>query len=255
MKNIGDALIRIGLFALVFLSWMWVLAQPFSNAINLGIIVGAVILVFPVVWLGRLLLDRDPDPEDAAWMTTLMHALLMVLFGAAIIRALSTLRILARLADTRSGGRGPGVGRHHRRGHHADGGEPGAARLRGAVRHCPQPPVGDRLAVCLDPQPHGPRHPGFAGVAGPVVPVRVVHPVGASVGHSGAAVLCEGVRGARARDPFRRTLPPLQGADTHAAAAQAEAAASPARRGPGRVPNPGLAGGRRPHRHEDGRTR
>ena len=90
MKNIGDALIRIGLFALVFVSWMWVLAQPFSNAINLGIILGAVMLVFPLVWLGRLLLDRDPDPEAAAWMTTLMHALLMVLFGSAIIRALGT---------------------------------------------------------------------------------------------------------------------------------------------------------------------
>ena len=90
MKNIGDALIRISLFGLVFLSWMWVLAQPFSSALNLGIILGAVLLVFPLVWLGRLLLDRDPDPEDAVWMTTLIHALLMVLFGSAIIRAVLT---------------------------------------------------------------------------------------------------------------------------------------------------------------------
>lgn len=90
MKNIRDALIRIAMFALVFLSWMWVLAQPFSSMVNLAIIVGAVLLVFPVVWLGRLLLDADPKPEDAAWLTTLMHALLMVLFGAAIIRALGT---------------------------------------------------------------------------------------------------------------------------------------------------------------------
>ena len=90
MKDIRDALIRIAMFALVFLSWMWVLAQPLSSTVNLAIIVGAVLLVFPVVWLGRLLLDGDPDPEDAAWMTTLMHALVMVLFGAAILRAIGT---------------------------------------------------------------------------------------------------------------------------------------------------------------------
>lgn len=90
MNDIRAALIRIGMFALVFLSWMWVLAQPFSPALNLGIIVGAVLLVFPVVWLGRILLDKDPAPQNAAWMTTLMHALVMVLFGAAFIRAFST---------------------------------------------------------------------------------------------------------------------------------------------------------------------
>jgi protein-S-isoprenylcysteine O-methyltransferase Ste14 len=78
------------MFALVFLSWMWVLAQPFTSMVNLAVIVGAVLLVFPVAWLGRLLLDADPDPQAAAWLTTLVHALLMVLFGAAIIRALGT---------------------------------------------------------------------------------------------------------------------------------------------------------------------
>jgi len=90
MKNLRDSLIRIAMFLLVFVSWMWVLVQPFSEAANLTIIIGAVLLVFPVVWLGRLLLDADPDPEDAAWLTTLMHAVLMVLFGAALIRAIST---------------------------------------------------------------------------------------------------------------------------------------------------------------------
>src|SRR5512147_900659 len=90
MKNVRDALVRILMFALVFLSWMWVLAQPFSVTVNLAIIVGAVLLVFPVVWLGRLLLDADPQPEAAAWLTSLIHAFLMVLFGAAIIRALES---------------------------------------------------------------------------------------------------------------------------------------------------------------------
>ena len=90
MKDIRDSLVRILMFALVFVSWMWVLVQPFSATVNLAIIVGAVLLVFPVVWLGRLLLDADPQPEAAAWLTTLIHALLMVLLGGAIIRALGS---------------------------------------------------------------------------------------------------------------------------------------------------------------------
>jgi protein-S-isoprenylcysteine O-methyltransferase Ste14 len=67
-----------------------VLDQPFSNAANLFIIVGAVAVIFPIVWLGRMLLDRHPSPDRAAWITTVMHAIVMILFGAAIIRAVTT---------------------------------------------------------------------------------------------------------------------------------------------------------------------
>lgn len=90
MKNTLETLLRIALFACVFLVWMWVLAQPFSNAVNLSIIVGAVIVIFPVIWLGRMLLDRHPGLDRAAWITTFMHAIVMILFGAAIIRAVTT---------------------------------------------------------------------------------------------------------------------------------------------------------------------
>jgi len=90
MKNTLETLLRIALFACVFLVWMWVLEQPFSNAANLFIIVGAVTVIFPIVWLGRMLLDRHPSPDRAAWITTVMHAIVMILFGAAIIRAVTT---------------------------------------------------------------------------------------------------------------------------------------------------------------------
>jgi len=90
MKYALAAVVRIVLFLLVFVSWMWVLVQPFSNTLSLLLIVGAPLLVFPVSWLGRLLLDRDPTPPSAEWLTTFIHAVVMVLFGAAVIRAAST---------------------------------------------------------------------------------------------------------------------------------------------------------------------
>jgi protein-S-isoprenylcysteine O-methyltransferase Ste14 len=90
MKKTVDTLLRIALFACVFVVWMWVLDQPFSRDVNLSIIIGGGVLVFPVVWLGRMLLDRDPTPASADWLTTFMHAILMILFGAAIIRAVTT---------------------------------------------------------------------------------------------------------------------------------------------------------------------
>jgi len=90
MKNTLETLLRIALFTCVFLVWMLVLDQPFSNAANLFIIVGAVTVIFPIVWLGRMLLDRHPSPDRAARITTVMHAIVMILFGAAIIRAVTT---------------------------------------------------------------------------------------------------------------------------------------------------------------------
>lgn len=92
MKPIRDALVRLVLFACVFIAWMWVLAQPFTPSVNLAVIVGCVLLVFPLVWFSRLVLDRDPTPAHAEWITTLVHAAVMVLFGSAIIRAVATYR-------------------------------------------------------------------------------------------------------------------------------------------------------------------
>jgi protein-S-isoprenylcysteine O-methyltransferase Ste14 len=90
MKTPLDSLLRIFLFVFVFLVWTWVLYRPFEQTVNLLIIVGCVVLVFPLVWMGRVLLDRHPTPERVERLTTFMHAGLMILFGAAIIRAVLT---------------------------------------------------------------------------------------------------------------------------------------------------------------------
>jgi protein-S-isoprenylcysteine O-methyltransferase Ste14 len=70
--------------------WLWALNQPLSNITNLSIIVGGVLLVFPIVWLGRMILDRQPTTSRAAWITTFIHYALVILFGIAIIRAVTT---------------------------------------------------------------------------------------------------------------------------------------------------------------------
>jgi protein-S-isoprenylcysteine O-methyltransferase Ste14 len=81
---------RIALLVFTLLIWLWALDQPFSNIINLSIIVGGVLLVFPIVWLGRMILDRQPTTSRAAWITTFIHYALGILFGVAIIRAVIT---------------------------------------------------------------------------------------------------------------------------------------------------------------------
>lgn len=90
MKKFLEALIRIGLLVLVLFAWLWMLDQQFSSTADLAIIVGAPLLVYPVVWLGRKMLDKKPTVNCAAWITTFVHYAVGFLFGAAIIRAIIT---------------------------------------------------------------------------------------------------------------------------------------------------------------------
>jgi protein-S-isoprenylcysteine O-methyltransferase Ste14 len=81
---------RIGLLAAVILLFTWVFSQTFSATANLLIIIAGVLLVFPVVCLGRVILDRNPTPENAVWVTTFVHYGVAAPFGCAIIRAILT---------------------------------------------------------------------------------------------------------------------------------------------------------------------
>jgi protein-S-isoprenylcysteine O-methyltransferase Ste14 len=90
MKHLLDGSVRIALFVLILLGWSWAIDQPLSSGVNLSIIVGGVLLVLPVVWLGRTALDRKPTTSRAAWITTVVHYAVVILFGVAIIRAVKT---------------------------------------------------------------------------------------------------------------------------------------------------------------------
>ena len=90
MKHAVELFFRIALLVFTLFIWLWALNQPLSNIMNLSVIVGGVLLVFPIVWLGRMILDRQPTTSRAVWITTFVHYAVGILFGAAIIQAVTT---------------------------------------------------------------------------------------------------------------------------------------------------------------------
>ena len=90
MKHVIELFIRVTLLALIWLIWWWVLKAPLSNVMNLSIIVGGVLLTFPLVWLGRKILDRRQTIDHTLWTTTIVHFALGFTFGVPIVRAVST---------------------------------------------------------------------------------------------------------------------------------------------------------------------
>ena len=87
MKHAVELFFRIALLAITWFLWWWAFNAPLSNVMNLSIIVGGVLLVFPLVWLGRKILDRHLTTSGVAWITTFVQFAVGILFGVAIIRA------------------------------------------------------------------------------------------------------------------------------------------------------------------------
>jgi protein-S-isoprenylcysteine O-methyltransferase Ste14 len=90
MRQVIEFLVRVALLAFVWFIWWWALNAPLSNVMNLSVIVGGVLMVFPLVWLGRKILDKQPTMSRAVWVTTFLHFALGFLLGVPIIRAVST---------------------------------------------------------------------------------------------------------------------------------------------------------------------
>jgi protein-S-isoprenylcysteine O-methyltransferase Ste14 len=90
MKQVVGLIFRIGLFGLVILLWLWIQSQQFPGFTSFLILVGGILLAFPVVWLGRYLLDRKPTTHRAAQTSLLVHYALLLLLGTAIIEAVKT---------------------------------------------------------------------------------------------------------------------------------------------------------------------
>jgi protein-S-isoprenylcysteine O-methyltransferase Ste14 len=65
---------------------------PLSDVMNLSIILGGVLLVFPVVWLGRKILDRHLTTSGVVWITTFVQFAVGNLLGLGAIRAATTHR-------------------------------------------------------------------------------------------------------------------------------------------------------------------
>ena len=90
MRHFLEFLIRVVLLASLLLLFWWISEVQLSNGTNLSIIVGGVLLTFPLVWLGREILDKQPTATRAVWVTTLVHYGLGFTLGVPLVRALTT---------------------------------------------------------------------------------------------------------------------------------------------------------------------
>ena len=82
--------VRVVAFILTLALWRWLLGQKFGLYVNLLCIVGTLLAIFPTVWIGRKLLDLKPTTDQVGWVNTIMHAVLMLLFGIAIVKSIQT---------------------------------------------------------------------------------------------------------------------------------------------------------------------
>ena len=92
MKYVVELFPKIALFALAVFLMKRAFETPLSDGMNLSIILGGVLLVFPVVWLGRKILDRHPTTSGVVWITTFVQFAVGNLLGLSAIRAATTHR-------------------------------------------------------------------------------------------------------------------------------------------------------------------
>jgi protein-S-isoprenylcysteine O-methyltransferase Ste14 len=90
MKHTVGLFFRIALMVFSWFLWWRAFNTPLSNVMNLSIIVGGVLLVFPLVWLGRKILDRHITTSGIVWITTFVQFAVGNLLFVAIIRAVTT---------------------------------------------------------------------------------------------------------------------------------------------------------------------
>ena len=67
--------------------WLWFATRQPKPVVDLAISTGGALVVIPVVFIGRQLLDRQPSMQLAEKVTRLLHYLLAILLGSAILAA------------------------------------------------------------------------------------------------------------------------------------------------------------------------
>ncbi|MGD0338154.1 MAG: methyltransferase [Bacteroidota bacterium] len=79
----------------LFTIYIWRIIQygQYSQLTSFIIIIGSVLLVFPVVWVGRKAIDVQPSIQRLAWITSFVHTILMIFFGASVIEAIKFFQV------------------------------------------------------------------------------------------------------------------------------------------------------------------
>lgn len=81
------AIINILGLSITWIIWLWLAGQELSMLTELAISVCGVLAIIPVVFIGRRMLDRQPTIERADLLTTIVHYLIAIFFGSAVIAA------------------------------------------------------------------------------------------------------------------------------------------------------------------------
>ena len=90
MEQIRGFLIRVALLAFILFIWWRVLNTPLSDVVNLFIIWGGILLTYPLVWLGKKILLKQPTMSRVVWITTIVHSGLGFTLGIPLILAVTT---------------------------------------------------------------------------------------------------------------------------------------------------------------------
>lgn len=87
VKHSLQFLLKLVGFVLIILLWSWQIDHAFSLAASLGLLIGSVLLYFPLCYLGRRLLEARPTASRAARVNLVIHYPLVLLLGIAIVEA------------------------------------------------------------------------------------------------------------------------------------------------------------------------
>jgi protein-S-isoprenylcysteine O-methyltransferase Ste14 len=86
-KHPVQFLLKLVCLIIIIMLWSWQADHAFSLAASLGLLIGSVLLYFPLCCLGRKLLDARPTADRAAQVNLIIHFPLVFLLGIAIVEA------------------------------------------------------------------------------------------------------------------------------------------------------------------------
>jgi protein-S-isoprenylcysteine O-methyltransferase Ste14 len=88
MRHVIEFLVRLTLLAFICFAFWCASVVSFSIVMNLSVMAGGPLVVFPVAWLGRTILDQNQTA--VSWITMFVHCAVGLLVGFPIIRAFVT---------------------------------------------------------------------------------------------------------------------------------------------------------------------
>ena len=88
MRHMIEFLVRVTLLGFICFVFWWASVASLSIVMNLSVMAGGPLVVFPVAWLGRTILDRNQTA--VSWITMFVHFAVGVLVGVPIVRAFVT---------------------------------------------------------------------------------------------------------------------------------------------------------------------